>query len=310
MDFTRKDTEVALREIGEQLDSFSFVYVKNGGLVVPSGPALLPRILGTEKENGKSRETRSETGPRAGTPAWQGSAFGPRAPGDGSRPPGETASVVGAGVREIYEDELNAVQRAYPGTQHWMQDDGMWVLAESSLLPGFFPKANFLVGISFANRSVRSWGFWGASAIGYSWIGPRHTNFPDGSICAFEQQYDRTWLVGDPLIDLLDLYTLWAVRHLHLRDLGRWPGYQAVPHAYERILELKENEHCGCQNSHKLYGECCRNTDLGGRGLAPNRLALAIDFTFRFAGGLRKPPAAVLRFLRDRVVPPSFSNLF
>ena len=139
--------------------------------------------------------------------------------------------------------------------------------------------------------------------MGSTWIGPRHTNFPDGSVCAFEPA-DKTWVIGDPLVTLLDLYTLWALRHLHLQVFGRWPGHQAVRHPYERILELREDEHCGCDMSDKLYGKCCRDRDL-----RRDRIADAVNFIILASGGLRKPPNSVVKFVREHIEPPRFGDL-
>lgn len=162
----------------------------------------------------------------------------------------------------------------------------------------------FLTGISYRWQMVRSWGFWQDLLTDATWIGPRHTNFPDGSVCAFEPT-DKTWVIGDPIIKLLDLYSLWAVRHLHLQVFGRWPGRQAVRHPYERILELREDEYCGCALGEKLHGECCRNKDL-----ARNRIADAVSF-FVFSGGrLREPPEAVVHFVRqEKTIPPWIGDL-
>lgn len=170
----------------------------------------------------------------------------------------------------------------------------MWLLVESGLLHGLREHAVFLIGVSYLRAAVRSWAFWGDPLATPSWIGPRHTNFPDGSICAFDPA-DRTWTFGEPIVELLDLYTVWAVRHLHLRVLGRWPGPQAVHMPYERILELNTDELCGCGNSKRRYGECCR-----GKDLARNRIKDAVEFFFWSGGVLRSPPAPVERFVRER----------
>jgi hypothetical protein len=303
----RTDIETSLREIGDQLDSFLFPLVKNGGIVVPSRPAIFLDRLGKEHEHAKAGQRRSEAGSRERQPVWQRPPAGTQSSAgarssNGSGTPGHATSLVSADLRKKYSGELDAIEKAYPGMQHWQHNDGMWLLVESSLLPGLAPKANFAVGIPFGGHVVRSWGFWGSSAIGFEWIGPRHTNFPDGSICAFEPT-DQTWVIGAPLVELLDLYTLWALRHLHLRAFGRWPGHQAVPHPYERILELRKDEYCGCANSHKFYGQCCRKSDL-----ARNQIAEAINFTCLTAGGLRKPPNVVVRFMLEREEPPQFSD--
>jgi len=291
-----------LSRIGCQLDSFSFPTVKNGGIVVPGASAVFPSNSGKEFNNGtrKGRSTGTEPAP------WGAARQKPLAgtwPAGGSRPPGETASVLVSGFRTQYEAELSSVEVAYPGTQVWASNDGLWLRVESGLLPGLFPKTVFMVGINFADRNVRGWGFQGSPAIGYEWIGPRHTNFPDGSICAFEPR-DGTWFIGDRLVELLDLYTLWALRHLHLKAFGRWPGMQSILHAYERILELRDDEYCGCANSQILYKDCCKDSD--------HRHAVikeALRFTIDTMGGLRSPPRKIVEFLLNRGDPPSIASL-
>ena len=193
---------------------------------------------------------------------------------------------------------------AYPNTRVWYQKEGLWLLTESSLLPGLWQKAVFLTGIPYVRTlAVRSWGFWvGGLYKGPVWIGPRHTNYPDGSVCAFEPA-DGTWHAGDSMVELLDLYTLWALRHLHLQDFGRWPGHQAVHYAHERIMELKEDEYCGCGKSNKLYGECCRVKDLAGDWVSE-----ATTFNFEM-GGIRKPPDDIVRFICYQTEPPKIRNL-
>lgn len=285
-----------LKEIGSQLDKNIFPRVKNGGIVVPSGPAGSRSTLGMETDNDETaRQRRPATRPWKGTSGRQGTARGPR-------PSREAAPDVRPGIPAQYEAELAAVSEAYPGTQVWHQDKGLWLLMESSLLPGLTSTATFAVGICFAASAVRGWGFWGGLLAGSSWIGPRHTNYPDGSICAFEPR-DRTWAFGDPIVTLLDLYTLWALRHLYLQTFGRWPGRQAVHLPYERILELRPDEYCGCDNSERLYGECCRDKDL-----ARNRLADAFTFLRHPSGGLRKPPDEVVRFVHAQKVAPQFNH--
>jgi hypothetical protein len=285
-----------LKEIGQQLDRDVLPKVWNGGIVKPSEPAAISPTLGQEKEDGKGAERRPAAGPRAGTSGWQGSA-------GGSRPAGAAAPVVLAELQAHYEKELGALAESYPGTQLWHQEQGLWLLTRSSLLPGLRQHAIFLTCVCYARSVVRSWAFWGDPLAAPAWIGPRHTNFPDGSICAFEPT-DGTWIIGDSLVVLLDLYTVWALRHLHLQVLGRWPGYQAVAQPYERILELRPDEYCGCRQADRLYGECCRDKDL-----ARDRIADAISFFFFSGGRLREPPAEIVRFAREASNPPRISEL-
>ncbi len=172
----------------------------------------------------------------------------------------------------------------------WKQPEGLILLVESAVLQGLSTPAIFVVAIpTDLNLRVKGWGFWGISAVGVEWIGPRHTNFPDGSICAFEPS-DNTWRLGDSLIKLIDLYTLWALRHLYLKTFGLWPGYQSIHWVYERILEVKSEEFCGCENSNKRYGECCEVKDK-----SLNIIEAAITYMTHCYSGKRNPPKDIIQ---------------
>lgn len=285
-----------LREIGRQLDRSIFPQVKNGGIVTPIENAVPTSILGREQTNGKERKRRPETRPRAGTTRRQRQTSG-----YGSA--NQAAPIISSNLQAKYEAELETVHEAYPHTHVWHQEEGLWLLTESALLPGLWKKAIFLTGIPFDRTlTVRSWGFWfGAPMSHPTWIGPRHTNY-DGSVCAFEQS-DGTWVTGDSIVELLDLYTLWALRHHHLQSFGRWPGHQVVHLPFERTMELTEDEYCGCGESGKRYGECCREKDL-----ARDQIADAAEFGFRY-NSLRKSPDAVMSFVRDQQEAPVLSDL-
>lgn len=285
-----------LREIGTQLDQNQFPRVHNGGVVMPSETTVSPSTLGKEKSNASSRQRRSATRPWQGAPGWQRQAYRPR-PTRGATPD------VCTSLQKQYEAELDAVQEAYPDTKCWHQTEGMWLLTDSILLHGLGKKATFLTMIPYIKKfTVKGWGFW-TTPIYNEWIGPRHTNFPDGSICAFEPR-DETWINGDSIVKLLDLYSLWALRHQHLEILGRWPGYQSVPHPYERLTELRDNEYCGCANSDRMYVDCCKKHDL-----ARDQTADALDFLLNLPNcGLRTPPKDFLRLIRHREEPPPIIN--
>jgi len=289
-----------LEDVGSQLDAGIFPIVKNGGIVMPSDLPRPSQTLGQEKCNVRRQER-----PEGKSPAWEsGSRRGeprqwsrkPRQPWE-SRPRPRSAStaapLVGSPSSAAYERELGALRQFYPGVQQWEQDQGIWLLVESGLLPGLRQSALFLVGVSYLRGNVRSWAFWQDPLAAPTWIGPRHTNFPDGSICAFEPA-DGTWSYGEPLVALLDLYTVWAVRHLYLHVFGHWPGPQAVHLPYERLLELNPDEHCGCGSENARYAECCRPSDL-----ARNRIKDAVEFVFWSGGVLRSPPVAIECFVRE-----------
>lgn len=286
--FMNMKEATVLHEIGRQLDVHLFPQVKNGGFVMPIKTAISSNTMGEVSSDDRSkRQKRHETRQGKRTSGRQGKTRG-------CGETGAATPVICSSIQEKYMGELGKLKEAYPGMKMWEQKDGMWLLCQSALLPNALHSAVFLCGIPFDPRKrVRSWGFWNGS----SWIGPRHTNMPDGSICAFEPT-DETWLPGDSIIKLLDIYTLWAVRHLHLQILNRWPGAQVAHHAYERLTELKEDELCGCGTLTKKYGECC-----GPKDLKRDRVADALRFIFD-GGADRKPPEDVMRFINEQDNPP------
>lgn len=296
------ESKELLRVIGRQLDRSIFPRVKNGGFVLPSEPHVPFQPVGKEKQNAAERQRRSATESRPRPQGGQGTSGKSWAAG-GSWSAGAPSSVLDAVSGSAYQDELGAVCEAYPGARIWGQGEDFWLLVESSLLQNLPRKACFLVAVSTTNKLVRAWAFWNSCAVGVTWIGPRHTNFPDGSICAFEPR-DGTWQFGDSLVILLDIYSLWALRHLHYEVFGRWPGPQSVAPPYERMLELRDDEFCGCGQSQKLYVECCKPFD--------NKLKLlaaAVSFGFFSAFSVRNPPKSVVQCVLMREPPPSIPDL-
>jgi hypothetical protein len=288
-------SRATLKEIGLQLDKDIFPRVKNGGIVTPDNTAVCISPWAEEKKDEKQGKSRPATRP------WSGTTGGQRQT-NRQRTSGSTPPTVCTEFHAQYEGELTAVREAYPGAKVWLQREGLWLLTESILLPGLWQKATFLTGIPFDRfRIVRSWGFWmGMPSLYPTWIGPRHTNMPDGSICAFEPT-DGTWKLGDSLIILLDLYTLWALRHLHLQVFERWPGRQVAHYVHERLTEIKPTEYCGCGSNNK-YSSCCRDTDLRS-----DRSMEAVKFFCD--GGVRLPPKAVTTFIQLQEHPPNITDL-
>jgi hypothetical protein len=254
----------------------------------------VPQTVSTEVKYGTEKARGSATGSRPGTAGRQ------RASG-GSRPPGAAASVVGADPRTQVEEQLGGLQEQYPGTQHWRQDDGIWLLIPTRLIPGLDHYAILVLAIQYETGLVRSWAFWVIHMSPPSWIGPRHTN-ADGSICAFDVA-DGTWTWVKPLVTLIDLYTIWVVRQLHVKAYGRWPGKQAVHVAGEMMLEFDPQEYCGCLDGTKRYADCCMDKHLAG-----NRIRDSLNYYWLF--GLRSPPAEVVAFARKQHTPPSIKSLF
>lgn len=300
------DVRARLEVIGKLLDRGVFPEVMDQGAVVPSRAKVHSKPLGTsEKVHAQRKGPPGPSGSRQRGPSPQGAPRTSRASSRASsraRTSGATPSFVVDDLRQQYEQEVARLSGAYPGTQVWAQRDGLWFKSPSSLLPGLGFGAEFLVCLQFTPfPAFRAWGFWSDRG----WIGPRHTNFPDGSICAFDLR-DGTWGLGDSIVNLLDLYSLWAVRHLHLAVFGRWPGAQSVPFLYERLWEFKDDELCGCgETEDKSYAECCKPGDL-----RTSAVRAAVNFTLPRFGGLRAPPHIVTDFVQRLADPPATAAIF
>ena len=283
-----------LREIGQQVDAGVYPRVFNDGVVALSASDVGVSMLSVETCNERQRKNRSTAG------SWQGSDGRSWTTGR-SWSPGEAEPSCGRLLRKIYLGQLGAVFAAYPRSAYWVCDEGMWLSVESTVLSGLDRSATFLISIPFRPISpVRAWAFW-TRAIGFEWIGPRHTNAVDGSICAFNPN-EGTWKNGGSLVELIDQYTMWAFRHFHLEMLRWWPGQQTAQFIYERLTELNDNEWCGCRPDAGRYCECCKQSDL-----ASDKFQAALEFVggfLRFKP--RQPPPGVIRFLWQRRDPPAF----
>ncbi|RUW53635.1 hypothetical protein EOA32_08610 [Mesorhizobium sp. M1A.F.Ca.ET.072.01.1.1] len=208
---------------------------------------------------------------------------------------------------------MSGAGEAYPTLAVYPDKDGLWLLVKSSILTGLTREATFLVALPYRSGiGPRAWGFWTATDSRPKWIGPRHTNFQDGSICAFAPD-DGAWTEGGDLPTLLDLYTVWAARQLFFEVFGFWPGKQYAligsPLALQvhyRLSECKDNELCGCGSETLRYADCCKPRDSKW-----NRLQLIKEFMRAIPGGFasRRPPARVLDFIDGRAPLPSMADV-
>lgn len=272
-----------LERIGEDLDLERYPRVKNGGFVVPSSEILPTQPLGQEKGNDNARKARPAAGPRQRTSGWE-------RPTRRAGSPDPTPPVRIGGLAERYAAQLSAVSEAYTNVRSWEQRYGAWLACESAVLAGLTRHAKFVVAVPFTTHRVRAWGYWEGAIEPLRWIGPRHTNFPEGSICAFCPT-DPHVPSADDLVGLLDIYTLWAFRQLHLEVLGTWPGQHVGMFASERLFEFRADEYCGCGSKQLRYKDCCHDGDRSG-----NRVPEAVDFALALAG--RSPPYEVWSFVR------------
>lgn len=279
-----------LQRVGAELDGLRQVRVRTGGVVTPEP------VSAVETKEHENVERQGQTRPAAGS---RSRAAGRQGPPRRSRSSGAAPQVRRGKLRAHYEAQVIDLEKAYPSTSVVASDEqGMWLQVESAVLDGINRTATFLVAIPYSSDQFpRAWGAW-SLAGGVKWIGPRHTNFTDGSVCAFVPQ-SGTWRPGDPLDALLDLYTVWALRHLHLELFDRWPGGQFSPHPFYSIIEFKNDELCSCDGHEPAlrYGDCCRPEHLKF-----TLIDLKADFerTMRCRITDRDPPKHVIDFIEGR----------
>jgi hypothetical protein len=207
-----------------------------------------------------------------------------------------------------YEAQVTELAKTYPSTTVVASGaEGMWLTVESAVLNGIDRRATFLAAIPFKPELFpRTWGYW--TYPSRHWIGPRHTNFPDGSVCAFVPD-SGTWRLGDHLVALFNLYSVWALRHLHLEEFHRWPGGQFSPHPFYSLIEFNDSELCNCDEHDppRRFGQCCKP-----QLLRLNLAELKTDFEramgFRITD--RSPPKFIAEYMSGKSELPAVSRAF
>lgn len=292
-----QQTAQLLRLIGEELDQMVFPTVHDGGLVWPARTAVVSSSPAKETQNDRHSLSQGKRASQAaGTSA---AASGRTSNPQPARPAGNdgapsTASSLARLAREL-DEPMRKLEAAYPGTESEEAAGAVWLRVPALLLPQLGCRTTFVVVLIPALKVARGWAFWDYGALGVLAIGPRHTNYGDASICAFDER-DGTWVYGDSLVTLLDLYSVWAVRQLYLRQFGLWPGPQGAFSPFERLREYNDNERCGCDRPAGRYADCCKGEDLQliaqGRGeyithaLLPRSVPPGV---VAFARGMRPP---------------------
>lgn len=200
-----------LRQIGKELDDDRYPVVHEGGQVEP-GPGRLPSPRpGREDER---KEVTQDAGQEAGQGPERsaarprsGAADGGAAAGEG--PPGSPAQVLRtSGLRPDVVGDLEGAVGAYPQMRIRLAPPLARLSAWIWPIRGLHEEALLLTAYPLDRSTTpRSWAWWDTGV----WIGPRHTNYPDGSICAYEPP-DGTWGPGRPLVELLDFQVVWIVR--------------------------------------------------------------------------------------------------
>ena len=199
----------------------------------------------------------------------------------------------------------------YPTAHFHVVEHGLWIVA--TLFPLGRRGPCYWVCLFLSEDSVFSPKAFAFSSLGHQPrpVGPRHTNYPDGSICAFTDE-DDAWRPGDSPKVLLNLYAEWLVGQLYLSIEKRWPAPQAGMDATYRQLEFKANEWCHC-GSGARYGDCHFEEDakevaeLKKNGLyeeLPDRVVPQSIITFAKSRWRKVPPITSLQFHAYKGQPP------
>jgi hypothetical protein len=205
--------------------------------------------------HGKRQDLRRpESGSRQ---RLEGASGGQRQP----RPADSASPVIRCSfVREL---AVRAARADYPGLRFWREvgGSGSWISAPVFPVGSEGPRAEIIIAIpSDPTKRILSWGFWRAQQV-VRWIGPKHTNYPEGSICAFPAK-SGVWTEDMGLTAYLDRISEWTMRSLYLDIFGLWPGTQEGHDVHYRLCHTHPRECCTrCQGLVK-YENCCRDLDL------------------------------------------------
>lgn len=81
------------------------------------------------------------------------------------------------------ERQFEVLRDAYPSAKLWSDRAGTWLAVRTFPIGEGGPQVLIIVAIPIGTDRVKGWGYWYKPGRA-TWIGPRHTNFPDGSNCA------------------------------------------------------------------------------------------------------------------------------
>ena len=208
-------------------------------------------------------------------------------------------------IRWALEDEVQVeeLQTQYPEARVTARADGHWLAVRAYPLGSRGPRVLFLAAVPSKPVPCATWAFW--DHLGEpAWLGPRHTNFGNGtgSVCAFPPESDH--LVCDfPLLRYFDLLSEWAARHLYLAVHRKWPGPQEGRWRDYRLAETQPGECCPFPtcNSMRPYEDCCRPKDLLAR-------AMGVAEAETYSPIKRIPPETIISLARRRGANPPRIN--
>lgn len=242
-----------VREVGTALFEGRTLQAGHGGLIA---------VLNTPTEdvrgtNDGERQDVHRPEPRQG----QGRQGPPRGPRQSRRGSSDPAGAVLRGEL-LTAPATGQLRTHYPGARVWREVGGNGTLLAVSIFPLGWegPQADFAVAVPADPRHrVLAWGFWRVDG-GAVWIGSKHTNYPDGSACAFPAD-SGVWTEADGITPYVDRLAEWSFRHIFLDAEGMWPGIQEGAHVYYRLRHTHPHECCTRCSTLQRYENCCRSID-------------------------------------------------
>lgn len=223
----------------------------------------------------------------------RGSATDSRQRHTGTQTTPNPARPFGGDRRAYYQAQIANLREDYPATKCRGEEKGLWLAVPARPLGRSGPQVVFLCVVpDNPEAPVWCWAFW-RNREHCAWIGPRHTNYPDGSVCAFPPNQGY-WNDGDSLVSYFDRACEWCLRQLHLCLEGYWPGDQTGMGSYYQLKEGLAREKCFCRSGSE-YFECCRDSDL--RNLAAGSREAFLSMTRGVDVGRQAPPHQVIQFV-------------
>ena len=179
-----------LRRIGDMLDQDMYPHVSINGQVTPGPDQSVHEPGNCKGEQDHAVRTATRThGPEAGQ--GKGTAAGGAADETGT----ETFLLSESGLTDALRRDLGAAAGVYPSMRIRVAPPVVWLLTLNRPILGLPDSAYVLTCLSLdprlplrgQGRTLASWAWWDLGV----WIGPRHTNYGDGSICSFEPKHGR-----------------------------------------------------------------------------------------------------------------------
>jgi hypothetical protein len=236
-----------LERLGRAIDIGRPLFVCDGGRVGFNDVDDAKENDNAKQQRSRGPSSRSRQGQR--TRSWS----------ERGRPTGSGNALRSGRARELYGADARSLIEHY-NAQISEAEGGIWAAIECRPLGRRGPECHFLIALPFNQRIMPRALSFAKVGRGARPLGLRHTNFPDASVCAFARD-ERAWHYEDGAVALVDIFSLWALRQLHFKTFGWWPGPQLGQGAFYRRAELRAEEFCGCASG-KRYRECHLASDI------------------------------------------------